>query len=116
MVLEKILESPLDGKEIQPVHPKGKQSEYSLEGLMLKRKRQYFDRRLGTADSWGKTLMLGKIEDRRRRGCQRIQGLDCIADAEDINGQPSGDGEGQEGLASCDSWGCKELDTTERLN
>ena len=67
---------------------------------MQKLKRQYFDHRLGTADSWEKTLMLGKMEDRRRRGRQRIQWLDCIADAKDINGQPSGDGEGQRTLAS----------------
>ena len=67
VVLEKILESPLDCKEIQPVHPKGNQSEYSLEGLMLKLKLQYFDHLMRRADSLEKTLMLGKIEGRRRR-------------------------------------------------
>ena len=60
----KTLESALDCKEIQPVHPKGNQSEYSLEGLMLKL--QYFDHLIGSVDSLEKTLMLGKIEGRRR--------------------------------------------------
>ena len=65
MVLEKTLESPLDCKEIQPVHPKGNISpEYSLEGLMLKL--QYFGHLMQRADSLEKTLMLGKIEGGRR--------------------------------------------------
>ena len=63
MVLEKILESPLDCKEIKPVNP-----EYSLERLMLKLKLQYFGYLMGRADSLEKTLMLGKMEGRRRRG------------------------------------------------
>ena len=70
LVLEKTLESPLDCKEIQPVHPKGNQSEYSLEGLMLKLKLQYFGHLMRKANSLEKTLMLGKIEGRRRRGKQ----------------------------------------------
>ena len=62
-MLEKTLESPLDGKEIQPVHPKGDQSfRCSLEGLMLKLKLQYFGLLRQRADSFEKTLMLGKIE------------------------------------------------------
>ena len=68
MVLEKTLESPLDCKETQPVHPKGNQSKYSLEGLMLKLKLQYFGHLMPRADSFEKTLMLGKIEGRRRKG------------------------------------------------
>ena len=68
MVLEKTLESPLDSKEIQPVHPKGDQSWVFIEGLMLKLKLQYFDHLMQRADSLEKTLMLGKIEGRRRRG------------------------------------------------
>ena len=68
MVLEKSLESPLDCKEIQPVHPKENQSEYSLEGLMLKLKLQYFDPLMQRADSLVKILMLEKIDGRRRRG------------------------------------------------
>ena len=71
-MLEKTLESPLDCKEIQPVHPKGNQSilreispEYSLEGMMLKLKFQYFSHLMRSADSFEKILMLGKIEGRR---------------------------------------------------
>ena len=68
MVLEKTLESSLDCKEIQPVHPKEISSEYSLEGLMLKLKLQYFGHLMGRTDSLEKKLMLGMIEGRRRRG------------------------------------------------
>ena len=68
MVLEKTLESPLDSKEMQAVHPKGNSPEYSLEGLMLKLKLQYFGHLMQRADSLEKTLMLGKIEGRRRSG------------------------------------------------
>ena len=68
VVLEKTLESPLDCKEIQPVHPKGDQSEYSLEGLILKLKLQYFGHLMRRTDSLEKTLKLGNIESRRRRG------------------------------------------------
>ena len=73
MVLEKTLESPLDYKEIS--------SEYSLEGLMLKLKLQYFGHLMGSADSLGKTLILGRIEGRRRRERQRIRWLDGITDS-----------------------------------
>ena len=66
MVLEETLESPLDCKEIQPVHPKEISLGYSLEGLMLKLKLQYFGHLM--RDSLEKTLMLGKTEGRRRRG------------------------------------------------
>ena len=78
MVLEKTLESPLDSKEIQPVHPKGSSPEYSLEGLMLKLKLQYFGHLMRRTDSFEKTLMLGNIEGRRRRGGQRMRWLDGI--------------------------------------
>ena len=67
MVLEKTLKNPLDSKEIQPVHPKVS-PEYSLEGLMLKLKLQYFGYLMGSAESLEKTLMLGKIEGGRRQG------------------------------------------------
>ena len=67
MVLEKTLKSPLDCKEIQPDHPKGDHVECSLEGLMLKLKLQYFGHLMQITDSLEKTLMLGKIEGRRRR-------------------------------------------------
>ena len=68
------------------------------------------------ADSFEKTLMLGKIEGRRRRGPQRMRWLDGIADSMEWVWVNSGVGDGQGGLAYCDSWGRKELDTNERLN
>ena len=80
VVLEKTLESPLDCKEIQPVHPKEISPEYSLEGLMLKLKLQYFSHLRQRTDSFEKTLMLGKIEGRRRGGWQRTDGLTNLID------------------------------------
>ena len=85
VVLEKTLESPLDCKEIKPVNPKGISPEYSLEGLLLKLKHQYFGHLMRTADSLEKTLMLGKIEDRKRRGWQRMRWLDGIPDSMDMS-------------------------------
>ena len=85
VVLEKTLESPLDYKEIQPVNPKGNNPEYSLEGLMLKLKLQYFGHLMGGADSLENTLLLGKIEGRRRRGQQRVRWLDGITDSMDMS-------------------------------
>jgi len=67
VVLEKTLQSSLDCKEIQPVNPKEISPEYSLEGVMLKLKFQYFGHLMRITDSLEKTLMLGKIEGRRRR-------------------------------------------------
>ena len=84
-MLEKTLESPLDCKEIQPVHPKGISPEYSLEGLMLKLKLQYFGHLMRRADSMEKTLMLGKIEGRRRRGRQRMRWLNGVTDSMDMS-------------------------------
>ena len=84
MVLEKTLESPLDCKEIQPVHPKEISPGCSLEGLMLKLKLQYFGHLVRRADSFEKTLMLGKNEGRRRRGLQRMRWLDGITDLMDM--------------------------------
>ena len=83
MVLEKTVESPFDCKEIQPVHPKG-DHRYSLEGLMLKLKLQYFGHLMRRADSVEKTPMLGKTEGRRRRGRQRMRWLDGIAGSMDM--------------------------------
>ena len=77
MVLEKTPENPLYSKEINPG--------YSLEGLMLKLKLQYFGHLMRTADSLEKSLMLGKIEGRRRRGCQRMRWLDGITNAMNMN-------------------------------
>ena len=68
LMLLKTLESPLDCREIKPVNPKEMNPEYSLEGLMLKLKLQYFGHVMQRANSLEKTLMLGKIEGRRRRG------------------------------------------------
>ena len=68
MVLEKTLESPLDSEEIQPVHPKENSPEYSLEGLVLKLKLQYFGHLIQITDSLEETQMLRKTEGGRRRG------------------------------------------------
>ena len=84
MVLKKTLESPLDCKEIQPVHPKGDQSWVFIGGLMLKLKLQYFGHLMQTADFVEKTLMLGKIECRRRKGRQRMRWLDGIINSIDM--------------------------------
>ena len=84
MVLEKTLESPLDCKEIQPVYLKEISTECSLEGLMLKLKLQYFGHLMRRAESLEKTLMLGKIEGRRRRGRHRMRWLDGITDSMDM--------------------------------
>ena len=82
-VLEKALESPLDCNEIKPVNPKIN-PEYSLQGLMLKLKLQYFGHLMGRANSLEKTLMLGKIEG-RRRGRQKMRRLDGITDSVNTN-------------------------------
>ena len=80
MVLEKTLESPLDCKEIQPVHPKRDKSWVFTEGLMLKLKLQYFGHFMRRVDSLEKTLRLGGIGGRRRRGQQWMRWLDGITD------------------------------------
>ena len=85
MVLEKTLESPLDCKEIQPVQSKGVSPGISLEGMMLKLKLQYFGHLMQRVDSLEKTLMLGGIRGRRRRGRQRMRWLDGITDLMDIS-------------------------------
>ena len=84
-MLEKTLESPLDCKEIQPVHSEGDQPWISLEGMMLKLKLQYFGHLMGRVDSLEKTLMLGGIGGRRRRGRQRMRWLDGITDSMDVS-------------------------------
>ena len=80
-----VLESPLDCKEIQAVHPKEISPEYSLEGLMLKLKLQYFGHLLQRTDSFEKKLMLGKIEGRKLRGQQKMRWLDGITDSMDTS-------------------------------
>ena len=84
MVFKKILESPLDCKEINPVNPKGNQLECSLEELIMKLKLQYFGHLMWRTDLLEKTLMLGKIEGRKRRGWQRMGWLDGINDSMDM--------------------------------
>ena len=95
-------------KEISP--------EYSLEGLMLKLKLQYFGHLVWRMNSLEETLMLGKINGRRRRGWQRVRWLDGITDSMDMSLSKLGVGEGQGSLTCCSSWDHKELDTTEQLN
>ena len=85
MVLEKTLESPLNCKEIQPVHSKEISPGISLEGMMLKLKLQFFGHLMRRVDSLEKTLMLGGIGGRRRRGRQRIRWLDGITDSMDMS-------------------------------
>ena len=85
MVLEKTLESPLDCKEIQPVHSEEISPGISLEGMMLKLKLQYFVHLMRRVDSLEKTLMLGGIGGRRRRGQQKMRWLDGITDLMDMS-------------------------------
>ena len=85
VLLEKTLESPLDCKEIQPVNPKRNQHWISLEGLMLMLKLQYFGHLMQKANSLEKTLILEKIEHKRRRDRQRMRWLDGIIDSMDMN-------------------------------
>ena len=85
MVLEKTLESPLDSRRSNQSILKEINPEYSLEGLMLKLKFQYFGHLIRRMESLEKTLMLGEIGGRRRRGCQRMRWLDGITDSMDMS-------------------------------
>ena len=111
MVLEKMLESPLDCKEIQPVHPKGDKSWVFIGRTDAEAETPI----LCPPDA--KTLMLGKIEGGRRRGRQRMRWLDVITDAMDVSlNRLWGVGDGQGSLACCSPWDLKESDRTEWLN
>ena len=110
-MLEKTLESPLDCKEIQPVHPEGDQIWVFIGRTDVETDSPVLCHLMQRADSFEKTLILGKIEGRRRRGQQRMRWLDGITDS--VVMKTVGDGQG--GLACCGSWGHKELDTTEQL-
>ena len=115
MVLEEILESPLDCKEIKPVNPKEISLEYSLEELMLKL--QYFGHLLWRMDSLEKTLILGRIEGKMEKGMAEGE---MFGWHHQLNGyefeQTPGIGDWQGGLLGCCPWDRKESDTTEWLN
>ena len=95
-------------KEISP--------EYSLEGLMLKLKLQYFSHLIRSTDSLEKTLMLGTIEGRRRRGQQRMRWLDGITDTMDLSFHKLREMVKDTSLSCCGPWCCKDSDVTERLH
>ena len=90
--------------------------EYSLEGLMMKLKLQYFGHLMQRPDSLEKLLILGKMEGRRRRGRQRMRWWDGIIDSTDMSLSKLREMDGQGSLACCSPWGRKESDTTERVN
>ena len=107
-MLEKTVENPLDSKKIKLVNHKEISPKYSLEELTLKC--QHFGHLMRRADSLEKTLMLAKIEGRRRSGQQRMRWHHRLNGHEFE--QTPGSGEGQGSLACCSPWGGKELDKT----
>ena len=109
VVLENTLESPLESKESKPANPEGNNPKYSLEGLLLKLKLQYFDHLMRRANSLEKTLMLGKTESKRRMGQQRIRWLDSITNSIDTNLSKLRDSRGQRSMRFYSPWGRKRL-------
>ena len=109
VVLGKTLESPLDCKEIQPVHPKRNQSWVFIGRTDVEAETPIFGHLMWRTDSFEKTLMMGNIEGGRRRGQQRMRWLDAITNS-------MGVGDGQGGLACCSPWCHKKSDKTEQLN
>ena len=111
-MLEKTLERPLTARRSDQSILKEINPEYSLEGLMLKLKLQYFGHLMQRADSLEKALMLGKIEG-KRRGQQRTRWLDGITDSGYEPEKTPGNSEGQGSLVCCRPWGHKDSDMTE---
>ena len=111
VVLEKTLESPLDCKEIKLVNLKGNQLWIFIEKTDAEAEAPILWPPDVKSQRIGKTLMLGKIEGRRKRGLQRMRWLNGYEFE-----QTPGDSEGQRKLACCSPWGCKESDTTKWLN
>ena len=121
VVFEKTLESSLDCKEIQEVHPKGNQSWIFIGRTNAEAETPIFGYLMQRTDSFEKTLMLGKIEGRRRREWQRMRWLDGLTNSMDISLSKhreivKGVGDGQGGLVYCSPWSLGESDMTERLN
>ena len=110
------LESPLDCKEIKPLNPKGNNPEYSLEGLMLMLKLQYFDHLMWRADSSEQTLMVKDWRQEEKGTTEdEMVGWHHWPEGHEFE-QALGVGDGQGSLVCCSPWSCKELDMTERLN
>ena len=116
VVMEKTLKSPLNSKEIKLSILKEISHEYSLEGLMLKLKLQYFGHLTWRIDSLEKTLMLGKIEGRRRRGRQRMRRLDGIMNSMDTSLSKHWKLVMDKEAWHTQSMGLKQLDMTKQLN
>ena len=116
MVLEKTLESLLDSTRSNQAILKEISAGCLLEGLMLKLKLQYFGHLMRRTDSLAESLILGKIEGRRRRGWQRMRWLDAITNLMNMSLSKLGVGDGQGSLVCCTPWDHKQLDTAEWVN
>ena len=104
----RLLRVPWTGRKSNQSVLKKINPEYSLEGVMLKLKLQYFGHLIWRANSLEKTLILGKTEGKRRRGQQRVRWWDSITDSMDMSQKTPGDNEGQGSLVCCRPWGYKE--------